>query len=82
MRTLLTLMKIITKFVYCLIVGVQLMSMLMVEEPNTYNQRQVINTVTSYKGDYDNIQPSYTTPYNVKIGSYQLLIISFVQSPG
>lgn len=65
MRTLLLMMKIITKFVYCITVGVHIMSYLLIVQPSTYNQRKMINTHTVYKADYDNIQPSCTIQHEV-----------------
>lgn len=81
MKTLLKVLKIITKFVYCIIAGLQLLSLLLMTEPGTYNQPKVIDTVTVYKPDYGNIHPPYTIPHGVIRGLYQLkYLICFPKS--
>jgi len=81
MKTVLTVMKIITKFVDCITVGVQLFSILLCLQPSSHNQLQVINTVTEYKGSYDNVKPLCTSSHKVKDGLFQMPIISFLRSP-
>jgi hypothetical protein len=81
METLLTIIKIITKFVYCVTAGIQLLSMVLMVQPDTYNQRQVIDTVTVYKPDYGNIHPLYTISYKVILAYPKCLSCLFSEVP-
>lgn len=81
MKTLLNIMKIITKFVYCLTVGLQLISLVLTVQPDTYNQRQVINTVTVYKTDYGNIHPLCTISHKVTTAYTKRLSYLFSEAP-
>jgi hypothetical protein len=78
MKTVLITMKIITKFVKRLTFGIQLLSMLLFGLPDTFNQQQVMNTISVYKVGYDNSHPMCTISHKVKAGPFQLLTISFV----
>lgn len=81
MKTILNIMQKVTKFVNCIIVGLQLISMILMVQPDTYNQRQVINTVTVYKPDYGNTHPLCTISHKVNLAYNQLPILSVFRSP-
>jgi len=81
MRTLLNIIKIITKFVYCITVGLQLLSFVLAVQPNTYNQREVIVTRTVYKPDYGNIHPLCTISHKVIVAYTKCLSYLFSEVP-
>ena len=58
MNTSLRILRIITKFVDCITVGIKFISIvLLFVLPSIYNQPEVINTAAVYKASYDNFQP-------------------------
>jgi hypothetical protein len=81
METLLNIMQIITKFVYCVTVGLQLLSLVLMVQPDTYNQRQMIDTVPVYKPDYGNIHPLCTISHKVTTAYTKCLSYLFSEAP-